>query len=96
MLFLLFLLTFFLCAFFLLCHYLVPPHGIQKTSLVIIAASLERPSTNLSKRPISVVIVFIVHIFKNPSKKFVLRGFTEPVKSLIIALVAPRTPHRRR
>jgi len=60
------------------------------------AANLKRPSTDLSKRPINIVIVFIVQIFKNPSRKFVLCGFTEPAKSFIIACVVSRTPYRRR
>jgi uncharacterized membrane protein YbhN (UPF0104 family) len=38
MLFLLFLLAFFLCAFLFLCHCLLPPYGIQKTGLTVIAA----------------------------------------------------------
>jgi hypothetical protein len=30
----------FLFAFFLLCHYLLPPYGIQKTGLLIMASDL--------------------------------------------------------
>jgi hypothetical protein len=46
--------------------------------------SLQQQSTELSKKLISIVIIFIVQIFKNTSQKFVLLGFTLPVKSLII------------
>lgn len=60
------------------------------------AANLQELPPELSKKLMNVVIVFIVQIFKNPSKKFAVRGFTERAKSFIIAWVAPQTPRHGR
>lgn len=81
MLFFLFLLCDFLLCF-LLCHCLLPPYG-TKTSLFNNGKTyLQESPTELSKRPINVVITFIVQIIKNPSRKFATRSFLCLVNSL--------------
>ena len=74
--------TFFFAAFFffaIVCYL----HMAQKTSLFNNGKTyLQESPTELSKRPINVVITFIVQIIKNPSRKFATRNFLGMVNSL--------------
>ena len=80
--FLFFFFATFFFAFFFFCHCLVPPYG-TKTSLFNNGKTyLQESPTELSKRPINVVITFIVQIIKNPSRKFAMRNFLCLVNSL--------------
>jgi hypothetical protein len=74
--------TFFFAAFFFfaIVWYL---HMAQKTSLFNNDKTyLQESPTELSKKPINVVITFIVQIIKNPSRKFATRSFLGMVNSL--------------
>jgi hypothetical protein len=73
--------TFFFAFFFfaIVCYL----HMAQKTSLFNNGKTyLQESPTELSKRPINVVITFIVQIIKNPSRKFAMRNFLCLVNSL--------------
>jgi hypothetical protein len=73
--------TFFFAFFFfaIVCYL----HMAQKTSLFNNGKTyLQESPTELSKRPINVVITFIVQIIKNPSGKFATRRFLCMANSL--------------
>jgi hypothetical protein len=62
----LFFLPFFFVPFFffaIICYL----HMAQQTGLILVAMNSQETPSYLSKRPISVVIIFIVQIIKNPS-----------------------------